>query len=176
MRWRMIDRIDEIVPGEKASAVKGVTLAEDYFEDHFPKFPVVPGVLVVEALAQLSGKLIELSVYEERGFWPFPVLSMVRNAKFRRFIRPGEQIRLEASLTEAREESAVCRVKASVDGKATTDAELLFVFDPEGLSDALDQEELQEIERRWLKMLWAGYPEWAKKHPPRAGSRKKGAE
>lgn len=171
MRWRMIDRIDEIVPGEKASAVKGVTLAEDYFEDHFPKFPVVPGVLVVEALAQVSGKLIELSVFEERKLWPFPVLSMVRNAKFRRFIRPGEQIKLEASIAEIREESAVTKCKASVDGKTTTDVELLFVFDPEGLSNALDQDELQDIERQWLRMLWAGFPEWEKRHPRAAGKK-----
>lgn len=169
----MLDRIDEIVPGERASAVKGVTLAEDYFEDHFPKFPVVPGVLVVEALAQLSGKLIELTVWQERDFWPFPVLSMVRNAKFRKFIRPGEQIKLEAKISEIREESALARCKASVDGKPTTEAELLFVFDPEGLSDAMDQTELIEIERKWLKMLWAGYPAWAKQDEARIAAGKK---
>ena len=170
MRWRMIDRIDEIVPGTRATAVKGVTLAEDYFEDHFPKFPVVPGVLVVEALAQVSGKLIELSVFEERGLWPFPVLSMVRNAKFRRFIRPGEQIKLEATIAEIRDESAVTKCKASVDGKTTTDVELLFVFDPEGLNNALDQDELQDIERKWLRMLWAGFPDWEKKNPRKPGN------
>jgi 3-hydroxyacyl-[acyl-carrier-protein] dehydratase len=161
----MIDKLEEIIPGEKAVGAKGVTLAEDYFEDHFPKFPVVPGVIVIEALAQVSGKLIELSVYEERKFWPFPILSMVRNAKFRRFIRPGEQIKLETKITEIREESAITRCRALVDGKPTTDAELLFVFDPQGLSDALDQNELQAIERQWLKILWPGYPEWAKKFP-----------
>src|SRR3954469_9362606 len=98
MRWRMIDRIDEIVPGESAVAWKGVTLAEDYFEDQFPKFPVVPGVILIEALAQVSGKHIDFSVWEEEGLWPFPVLSMVRNAKFRRFIKPGKSIKLEVKL------------------------------------------------------------------------------
>ena len=163
MRWRMIDKIEEIVPGERAAALKSVTLAEDYFEDHFPKFPVVPGVIVVEALAQVSGKLIELTMWEQKGFWPFPVLSMVRSAKFRRFIRPGEQIKLEAKLAELREESAITKVTASVDGKTTTDAELLFVFDPEGLSDALAQSELIEIEHHWLKILWPGFADWEKK-------------
>ena len=165
MRWRMIDKIEEIVPGERAVGAKAVTLAEDYFEDHFPKFPVVPGVIVVEALAQVSGKLIELTVFEERKLWPFPVLSIIRNAKFRRFIRPGESIKLETKLAEVREESAITRCRALVDGKPTTDVELVFVFDPEGLSSALDQHELQQIERGWLKILWPGYPEWAKKHP-----------
>lgn len=171
MRWRMIDRIEEIVPGERAAGFKGVTLAEDYFEDHFPKFPVVPGVLVIEALAQLSGKLIELSVWEERGLWPFPVLSMVRNAKFRRFIRPGESIRLETKLAEVRDESAVTKCRALVDGKPTTDVELLFVFDPEGLQNALDQEELISIEHGWLKILWPGWPDYLK-HSKRAKGHK----
>lgn len=162
MRWRMIDRIEEIVPGSHAAAWKGVTLAEDYFEDHFPKFPVVPGVIIVEALAQVSGKLIELSVWEERGMWPFPVLSMVRNAKFRRFIRPGESIRLETKLVEVREESAVTKCRAIVDGKPTTDAELLFVFDPEGLQNALEQDELIRIEHQWLKILWPGWGDYLK--------------
>ena len=163
MRWRMIDRIDEIAPGSHATGVKGVTLAEDYFEDHFPKFPVVPGVILIEALAQLSGKLIELSVWEERTIWPFPVLSMVRSAKFRRFIKPGESIRLETKLVEIREESAITKCRALVDGKVTTDVELLFVFDPEGLGEALDQDELIRIEHGWLKILWAGFPEWLAK-------------
>ncbi len=160
----MIDKIEEIVPGERAVGGKSVTLAEDYFEDHFPKFPVVPGVLVVEALAQVSGKLIELTVWEQRKMWPFPVLSMIRNAKFRRFIRPGESIKLETTLSEIRDESAITRCKASVDGKVTTDVELLFVFDPEGLSDALDQNELIQIEHHWLKILWPGFPAWLKKN------------
>lgn len=171
MRWRMIDRIEEILPGEKAVAWKGVTLAEDYFEDHFPNFPVVPGVLVVEALAQISGKLIEVSVWEERDLWPFPVLSIVRNAKFRRFIRPGESIRLEATVVDVREESAVTRCRALVDGKPTTEAELLFVFDPEGIADAMEQDELIRIERRWLKMLWPGYPAWAEKDAARRAAK-----
>jgi 3-hydroxyacyl-[acyl-carrier-protein] dehydratase len=171
MRWRMVDRIEEIVPGERAAGWKGVTLAEDYFEDHFPKFPVVPGVILIEALAQLSGKLIELSVWEERGMWPFPVLSMVRNAKFRRFIRPGESIRLETKLVEIRDESAITKCRALVDGKVTTDAELLFVFDPDALDDALGQDDLIAIEHYWLKILWPGWGEYLKTSRRRPGKK-----
>lgn len=165
MRWRMLDQIVEMIPGEKAVGAKAVTLAEDYFEDHFPRFPVVPGVLVVEALAQLAGKLVEITVFEEREMWPFPILSMVRNAKFRKFIRPGSSIRLEVSIEDLREESARVRGSARVGDDTTTDVEMIFVFDPEGLGDALGQEDLERIEREWLKMLWPGYPEWAKAHP-----------
>lgn len=165
MRWRLLDAIEEIQPGERAIGYKGVTLAEDYFEDHFPNFPVVPGVLVIEALAQLAGKLVEISVYSDRQFWPFPILSMVNKAKFRKFIPPGSRIQLEITIQDIRDESARVKAAASVDGKTTTDAELIFVFDPEGLSDALGQEDLERIERRWLKMLWPGYDAWARENP-----------
>ena len=59
MRWSFLDKIIELTPGEHAIGAKGVAGSEDYFADHFPDFPVLPGVLQVEALAQLSGKLVE---------------------------------------------------------------------------------------------------------------------
>ena len=163
----MLDKIESITPGDAAVGHKAVTLAEDYFEDHFPNFPVVPGVLVLESLAQLAGKLVELTVYEEKDFWPMPILSMVQKAKFRKFIPPGSSIRLEVTLKDVREESARVVGTASVDGSTTTDVELIFVFDPDGLSAALSREDLERIERHWLKILWPGYADWEKDHPSR---------
>ncbi len=160
MRWLFLDRIDSVVLGESIRGVKAVSLAEDYFADHFPRFPVVPGVIVVEALAQISGKLIELSVYEERGFWPFPILSMVNKAKFRRFIKPGSQIELNAQVISLRDESAMMKVKAVVDGQTTTTAELTFVFDPAGVAGAYAGDTVEQIERDWLKQIWPGYDEY----------------
>lgn len=160
MRWLFLDRIDAVELGHSIRGVKAVSLAEDYFQDHFPRFPVVPGVIVVEALAQLSGKLIELSVYEERGFWPFPILSMVNRAKFRRFIKPGSQIELHSQVISLRDESAMMKVKAVVDGQTTTTAELTFVFDPEGVSGAYAGDTVEQIERDWLKQIWPGYDDY----------------
>ena len=117
MRWCFLDRIDELVPGERASGRKGVASSEDYFADHFPDFPVMPGVLQVEALAQLSGKLIEVTVFEQRGHWVWPILSMVKKAKFRRFVRPGDPLVLTSDLHMLRDESAVCKVKAKSTAK-----------------------------------------------------------
>lgn len=157
MRWLFLDRIDTVDINERITGVKAVSLAEDYFADHFPNFPVVPGVIVIEALAQLSGKLIELSVYEERGLWPFPVLSMVHKAKFRRFVRPGSVIQMESEVIAIRDESAQMKVRAKVDGQVTTNAELTFVFDPSGIPPDAAGGDIEQIERNVLRQIWPGY-------------------
>lgn len=162
MRWLFLDRIDAVAIGEQIEGVKAVSMAEDYFVDHFPNFPVVPGVIVIEALAQLSGKLIELSVYEERGVWPFPVLSMVNKAKFRRFIKPGSVIQMRSQVIAIRDESAMMKVEARVDGQRTTSAELTFVFDPSGIPPDAAGGDIEDVERNVLHQIWPGYGEFVK--------------
>ncbi len=161
MRWVFLDRIDELQPGERAVGRKGVGGAEDYFTDHFPGFPVVPGVVQVEALAQLSGKLVEVTIWDQLRRWAWPILSMVRKAKFRRFVRPGDTLVLKSELLMLREESALCKVRGEVDGTPTCDAELLFVFNPEDLQSRFEQQRLEESERINLSLLWSGYDAWA---------------
>lgn len=161
MRWSFLDRIDELVPGESARGRKGCASSEDYFADHFPGFPVVPGVVQIEALAQLSGKLIEVTVFDRERRWVWPILSMVRKAKFRRFVRPGDTLVLHTSIKAMRDESAVCAVRGEVDGQRTVDAEIVFVFDPEGLDTDESQKRLEVLERANLKLLWSGYVAWA---------------
>ncbi len=173
MRWLFLDRIDEVSIGERILGVKAVGLAEDYFADHFPRFPVVPGVIVTEALAQLSGKLIELTVYEQRGFWPFPILSMVDKAKFRRFVKPGSVIQMQSTFIALRDESAQMRVQAVVDGLKTTTAELTFVFDPKGIPPDAAGGDIEVIERDFLRQIWPGYGDFlsaSRKTLPEAGN------
>lgn len=161
MRWIFLDRINELTVGESAEGHKCVTSSEPYFADHFPSFPVVPGVLQIEALAQLSGKLIEVTVFENEGRWIWPILSMVRKAKFRRFVRPGEILSLHSKVKTIRGESALMSVCGSVDGQKTCDAELLFVFNPDDLESDEAQQRLERLERENLKQLWNGYDAWS---------------
>jgi 3-hydroxyacyl-[acyl-carrier-protein] dehydratase len=160
MRWCFLDRIDELVPGERARGRKGVAGSEDYFADHFPGFPVLPGVLQVEAMAQLAGKLIEITVFGTERRWVWPILSIVRKAKFRRFVRPGDPLELFVEIKEMRDESAVCKAWTQVGDDRMADAELVFVFNPEDLDTDEAQERLETIERKNLAQLWAGFAAW----------------
>ena len=161
MRWIFLDRIEEMEIGVSAEGHKCVTGSEPYFADHFPSFPVVPGVLQIEALAQLSGKLIEVSIFEQEGRWIWPILSMVKKAKFRRFVRPGDVLKLHTTVKTIRGESALVSVYSSVENQKTCEAELLFVFNPDDLESDEAQIRLERLERENLKALWSGYQNWA---------------
>ncbi|MFZ4734443.1 MAG: 3-hydroxyacyl-ACP dehydratase FabZ family protein [Bradymonadia bacterium] len=160
MRWAFLDRISELQPGERAVGHKAVASSEDFFADHFPGFPVLPGVLQIEALAQTSGKLIEVTVFERQGRWVWPIISIVKKAKFRRFVAPGHLLSLETRLVELRDESAICKAEARLEGKITTEAELVFVFNPGDLDTREAQERLERLERENLRLLWPGYAAW----------------
>lgn len=160
MRWVFLDRIVELVPGAKATGLKGVAASEDYFADHFPGFPVLPGVIQIEALAQLSGKLIEVTVFERQRRWVWPIISIVRKAKFRRFVTPGVGLELHCELLELRDESAICKAYTRLEGKVTTEAELVFVFNPGDLDTPEAQAKLERLERENLGQLWPGYKAW----------------
>ncbi|MCB9764402.1 MAG: beta-hydroxyacyl-ACP dehydratase [Alphaproteobacteria bacterium] len=158
MRWLLVDRIDEMVVGQSARGAKAFTLSEPFFADHFPGFPVVPGVLLLESMAQLSGKLIGYTVRLERGDWPFPIFTMADRVKFRRFVRPGEVVELHTSFIALREESAAMKVRAKVGGKVVAQAEETFVFNAVPLDDPAERVRVEALERRALRQLWAGLP------------------
>lgn len=158
MRWRWINRIDHIELGQSAKGSMVFPAESPFFEDHFPGFPVVPGVLLLEAMAQLSGKLIGYTVRKARGDWPFPILSMANNVKFRKFVRPEEVASFESKLLELREESAVVAVKTLVDGRVVAQAEEVFVFNAVPLASPEEADRLEKLERAELARLWPGYP------------------
>jgi 3-hydroxymyristoyl/3-hydroxydecanoyl-(acyl carrier protein) dehydratase len=120
MRYLLLDRITALEPGERARAVKCVSLADDVFTDHFPGHPVLPGALIVEALAQLGGVLLEATVRQQDGSGErHALLSIIERAKFRRMVRPGDRLRLEARVLRASEDGgqieAIARVEPAED-------------------------------------------------------------
>ena len=161
MRWRLVDSIALIEVGRRAVGWRRWDPSEELFQDHFPTFPVVPGVLLMESLAQVAGKLIGLTVREQRGDWPFPILSMMDRVKFRKFVRPGEDVELVAKLTALRDESAMVEVMAKVGGRMVSQAEQFFVFNAVPLANDEDRAAVEAAERAELTRLWPGYAERA---------------
>jgi 3-hydroxymyristoyl/3-hydroxydecanoyl-(acyl carrier protein) dehydratase len=128
LRYVLLDRITRLVPSEVAHGVKCVSLSDDVFADHFPGHPIMPGALIVESLAQLGGVLVEATMRERGRNDLHALLTMVDRAKFRRMVRPGDKLELEARLITAREEGGQVRAMASVEGQLAAEAELTFAF------------------------------------------------
>ena len=114
MRFLLIDRILEYRKGESAVGSKDVTMSEDFLEDHFPRFPVMPGVLQVEAISQLTSWLIFVS----NDFKVKGVLSELGTIKFKDFIKPGDQMVIEVSFKSVDSEAATYKAQVKVKMRA----------------------------------------------------------
>jgi 3-hydroxyacyl-[acyl-carrier-protein] dehydratase len=126
MRFLMVDRILELVPGQSAVAEKTLPPDEELFLDHFPGFPVVPGVLLTEMMAQTAGKCLNV----ERGTRELAVLLEIRSARFRSWVRPGEVATMSAKIVSNAPTVARATTNIHVAGKLICSAELLFAFQP----------------------------------------------
>lgn len=120
----LIDKVEEVVPGERAVAYKNVTFNEYFFEGHFPQEPVMPGVLIIEALAQ-TGAVAILSVEELKG--KIAYFGGIKEARFRDKVVPGDVLRLEVNIIKRRGPIGVGNAVATVNGKKVTECELTFV-------------------------------------------------
>ncbi|MCJ7835198.1 3-hydroxyacyl-ACP dehydratase FabZ [Cuneatibacter sp. NSJ-177] len=120
----LLDRLDELEPGVRAVGIKNVTYREDFFAGHFPVEPVMPGVLVVEALAQVGAAII-LSMEENKGKTAF--FGGLDKVKFRRKVIPGDTLRLECEIIRKKGPVGVGRATATVDGQLAVCAEMTFI-------------------------------------------------
>jgi 3-hydroxyacyl-[acyl-carrier-protein] dehydratase len=120
----LVDRIVDYVPGEKAVGIKNVTVNEPFFQGHFPSRPIMPGVLIVEAMAQVGGIVLTQLPDVERGLFMFAAIDGVR---FRRPVIPGDQLVMTLELLSLkRRRFGKMRGTALVDGKLACEGELMF--------------------------------------------------
>lgn len=123
----LVDKILEVEEGQKAVGIKNVTANEEFFNGHFPDFPVMPGVLIVEALAQV-GAVAMLIKEENRGRIAF--FGGIDNCRFKRQVRPGDQLRLEVEMTRVRGSIGKGKGIATVDGEVACELEMTFALGP----------------------------------------------
>lgn len=121
----LVDCIEEMEPGVKAVGYKNVTVNEPFFQGHFPEYPVMPGVLLIEALAQVGAVAI-LSLEENKGKLAF--FGGIKNAKFRKQVVPGDVVRLETEIIKCKGPMGIGKATATVDGKMAAEAEISFMI------------------------------------------------
>jgi 3-hydroxyacyl-[acyl-carrier-protein] dehydratase len=126
----LVDRIVEIEPGKRIAGIKNVTYNEPFFPGHFPGRPIMPGVLIVESMAQTAGVLAFKSMPEEEQGRPVYFLG-IDNVRFRKPVVPGDQLRLELEITKHRQAIWGFKGKALVDGNLVAEAELLAMLGDE---------------------------------------------
>lgn len=118
----MVDRVIQLEPGKSIVAIKNVSCNESFFQGHFPDVKIMPGVLIIEALAQAGGILLYHSFPEPQK--KLVVLSKIDKLKFRKAVVPGDQLRLEAEITKVRTKFATIKGRAVVDGEVVAEGEI----------------------------------------------------
>jgi 3-hydroxyacyl-[acyl-carrier-protein] dehydratase len=121
MRFQLVDRIEQVEPGKRIVTSKALSLAEEYLADHFPAFPVMPGVLMIEALVQSAAWLIRI---EQDFAKSMVVLTAVRNVKYTYFVKPGNILRCEVEAMEIGPDSAKVKATGSVGDRQTVSGRL----------------------------------------------------
>jgi 3-hydroxyacyl-[acyl-carrier-protein] dehydratase len=128
MRFHLVDRIDEICYEKYIVGVKCITLADDVFNEHFPGYPIYPGSLIQEGLAQLAGSFFEIMMDKKKLPVKNAVLSIVNKMKFRKPAGPGDRLVYRADIKVMRDDYGVAGVEAELDGEPVADGELIFSF------------------------------------------------
>ncbi len=128
MRFFLIDRITRWEVGRSAEAIKNVALSEDFFDDHFPRRPVMPGVLMIEGMAQVSGLLLEASLLDKYARDAKAVLTLLERTKFREFVRPGDTLTYRTEVTALNENGGKVAVQALRDGEPVVSSGMAFAF------------------------------------------------
>ncbi len=146
MRFFLIDRITRWEIGAVAEASKNVALSEDFFDDHFPRRPVMPGVLILEGMAQLSGVLLEASLQQKYGKNAKAVVTILERTKFRSLVKPGDTLVYRAEMLSLNEAGGKAKASALREGSLVTSTEMVFAF------KYVDDAQLDEKRRRLMEV------------------------
>lgn len=144
MRYFLLDKVTTYVAGQSAVGIKNVTLTDEILHDHFPDFPVFPGALIIEAMAQLAGFVLEIDNPKstERA-----VLAQIEKAKFHTPASPGDQLELRVTVAQRLDGAAQIEAEALVGERRVARARLTFVL------RHIESARVHE-QRRWLYALW----------------------
>ena len=154
MYFSLVDKIKILEPGKRIVAVKSLSLAEEYLRDHFPNFPVMPGVLMLEALTQASAWLIRVS---EDFAHSVVVLKEARNVKYARFVQPGQTLNIESEIVQEEKNLVTLKAEGTVEGQSNLKAKLILcrynLSDTDPAQALTDQKLIAEM-REQLKNLY----------------------
>ncbi len=123
----LVDKVLELEPGKRAVGVKAVSMGEPFFAGHFPNYPVMPGVLIVEALAQVGAVAMLVS---EHGEGKLALFAGIDNLRFKRQVRPGDLLRLEVEIGQIRRGIGTGSGAATVDGEVAARGDIMFALVP----------------------------------------------
>jgi 3-hydroxyacyl-[acyl-carrier-protein] dehydratase len=127
----LVDKVIEIDPGKRVVGIKNVTTNEPFFQGHFPEYPIMPGVLIVEALAQTAGIAVNAEaaqVEDGDGEAKLGVFASIDGMKFKKQVMPGDTLRLEAEILSSKMGIVKAKVKATVDEKVAAEGEIRFAM------------------------------------------------
>jgi beta-hydroxyacyl-[acyl carrier protein] dehydratase FabZ len=123
----LVDKVLEVEDGKRAVGIKNVSANEPFFAGHFPDYPVMPGVLIVEALAQVSGIAV---LHAGTAKNMLTLYAGIDKCRFKRQVRPGDQLKLESEILRFRSGFAKAKGVATVDGEVACEAEMIFALKP----------------------------------------------
>ncbi len=159
MRFSLVDRIIELAPGESVTAIKNVSLAEEYLADHFPGYPVLPGVMMLECLVQAGAWLMRST---EDFRYSMILLKQAKALKYNTFVRPGQTLTVTAALHSRTEREYVFKGSGTVEGNSAVSARLtlqqfnLSERNPD--FEASDRKRIDDLRRR-LAEIWTPTPQ-----------------
>ncbi|MDO4585962.1 MAG: 3-hydroxyacyl-ACP dehydratase FabZ family protein [Planctomycetia bacterium] len=160
MYFSLIDKIVQLEPNKTIIATKSLTMAEEYLRDHFPLFPVMPGVLMLEAMTQASAWLIRVSQHFAQST---VLLKEAKNVKFGQFLQPGQTLTVTATILSQSENETVLKTEGTIDGQSRIRAQLtlshynLATANP---NQAIFDVKLIEKLKSELSLLWLDNPQW----------------